>query len=453
MWADALAGSGPRYQRVLQFLERAIADGGLRPGDRLPPQRHLAKQLGLDLTTVTRVYAEARARHLIHARGALGTFVSGPHMELSPVLDLSMNIPPPPARLDVADLLRKSLAQLLVYADTYKLMSYQSAGGGRAERAAGVRWLAPMLGTLDAHRVSVAPGAQAALAGLVLALTAPGEDVLAEPMVYPGLLNVSRELGRPLTAVSCDEHGMRPDALAHASETSRGRVIYLNPTMQNPTAATMPEHRRQAIAEVARRYDLQIIEDDPYWLLADQPPVPVAGFAPERTHYVSTLSKCLMPGLRVAYVVSPDERFQQAYLASLTATTLMTAPLAVGVATQWIHDGTAKQILQSIKSEARDRQALAEHILADGRPTWPRGAIHVWQDLPEDWTSGQLVMAARMEGLAVTPSEAFSVGPTQTNAIRISLGGIRDREKLRHALQRLAGLLQNKPGMMGQVNV
>lgn len=453
MWADALNGSGPRYQRVLQFLERAIAEGRLRPGDRLPPQRQLASQLGLDLTTVTRIYAEASAHHLIHARGALGTFVSAPNVELRPVLDLSMNSPPPPGRLDVADLLRKGLAQLLIHADTYKLMSYQSAGGGDADRAAGARWLGPMFGTLDARRVSVAPGAQAALAGLILALTEPGEGVLTEPMIYPGVLSVSRELVRPLTAVICDEHGMRPDALAHASENNHGRVIYLNPTMQNPTAATMPEHRRREIADVARRYDLQIIEDDPYWLLADQPPVTVASFAPERTHYVSTLSKSLMPGLRVAYVVSPDERFQQKYLASLSATTLMTAPLAVGVATQWIHDGTAKQILQGIRSEARDRLALAEHILTDGRPTWPRGAIHVWQHLPGNWTSGQLVMAARMEGLSVTPSDVFAVGLTQTNAIRISLGGIRDRQKLRHALQRLAYLMQNKPGMMGHVNV
>jgi DNA-binding transcriptional MocR family regulator len=448
-----LAGRGPRYLRVLQFLERAIANGQLRPGDRLPPQRHLAEQLGLDLTTVTRVYAEAAARHLIHARGTLGTFVSAPSVEMSPMLDLSMNIPPPPARIDMADLLRKSLAELLVQADTDKLMSYQSAGGGRAERAAGLRWLTPILGAVDPQRISVAPGAQAALASLMLTLTSPGEGVLTEPMTYPGLLGASRELARPLVVVDADEYGMRPDALARACESKRGHVVYLNPTMQNPTAATMPEHRRREIVAVARQYDLQIVEDDPYWLLADNPPLPIAHLAPERTHYITTLSKCLMPGLRTAYVVSPDERLQQRYLASLAATTLMPASLGLGVATQWIHDGTARQILQSIKSEARDRQQLAELVLMDGRQTWPRGAIHVWQNLPSDWTPGQLAMAARMEGLAVTPSDAFTVGATQASAIRISLGGIRDRQKLRLALQKLAGLLRNRPGTKGRVDV
>src|SRR5471030_1648493 len=99
-WSAALSGQGPRYLQIVRFLERAMAEGRLRPGDHLPPQRDLAGQLHLDLTTVTRAYAEARARDLIHARGALGTYISTPKVELTPVVDLSMNIPTPPASLD-----------------------------------------------------------------------------------------------------------------------------------------------------------------------------------------------------------------------------------------------------------------------------------------------------------------------------------------------------------------
>lgn len=449
-WTDALGGRGPRYLQVLHFLERAIADGRLRPGDRLPPQRQLARQLGLDLTTVTRVYAEASARQLIHARGALGTFVSAPMVELSPVLDLGMNMPPPPARIDVAGLLKDGMAQVLAHADIDKLVSYQTGGGSPAERAAGARWLAPMLGRVDAQRMATAPGAQAALAGLVLALTRPGDRILTEAMTYPGLIGACRQLGRSLAVVERDAHGMRPDALASACREGGAGVLYLNPTLHNPTATTMPEARRRELAQVAARHDLQIIEDDPYWLLAEDPPPPVAHWAPERTHYLSTLSKCLAPGLRTAYVASPSEHARKALIAALRATTLMPSPLATAMATQWIHDGTASQWLQGVRAEARMRQELAEHVLADGEQRWPRGAIHLWYELPRHWTPAELALAARMEGLAVTSSDAFAAGTEKPRAIRISLGGIKQRYRLEQALRTLVDLLGKEPAPLDQ---
>ncbi|MFY0100221.1 GntR family transcriptional regulator, partial [Acinetobacter baumannii] len=76
----------------------------LKPGDRLPPQRMLADRLDVDLTTVTRAYGEARRRQLLEGRGAAGSFVAAPKVDLSQVIDLSMNIPPPPAGIDLDDL-------------------------------------------------------------------------------------------------------------------------------------------------------------------------------------------------------------------------------------------------------------------------------------------------------------------------------------------------------------
>ncbi len=443
-WAGALGGQGPRYQRVIRFLERAISDGQLRPGDRLPPQRQLAEQLKLDLTTVTRAYAEARARDLIHARGTLGTFVSMPKVELSPVIDLSMNIPPPPAGIDFTDLLKRGLAQVLTYTDADKLMNYQPSGGGKAERAAGAQWLAPMLGQVNPARIAVTPGAQAALAGLILALTKPGDNILTEAMTYPGLLSASRELGRTLKVVESDEHGMTPDALERVCRDHQASIVYLNPTLQNPTTTTMPEGRRRDIARVAEKHDLQIIEDDPYWLLAEDAPSPLVHWAADRVHYIATLSKCLSPGLRTAYVVSPNDAAQGDLLAALRAITLMSTPLATSVATQWIYDGTAGNILEGVKAEAIARQKLAEQIFRGTERRWPRTAIHMWIELTDVWTPQELAIAARMESLAVTSSDAFSAGASNARAIRVSLGGVKERHYLERALRKLAGLLERK---------
>src|SRR5580704_18488885 len=118
LWASGFAnGDGPRYLQIVKFLERAIADGALQAGDRLPPQRRLAEMLKIDLTTVTRGFTEARRRQLIEARGTLGTFVAAPKVELTQSVDLSMNIPPPPADVDMEALLREGMSQILMRAD------------------------------------------------------------------------------------------------------------------------------------------------------------------------------------------------------------------------------------------------------------------------------------------------------------------------------------------------
>ena len=438
---------GPLYLQIVQALEDGIAAGRLRAGDRLTPQRVVAGHLGVDLTTVTRAYAEARKRHLLQAEGARGTFVAARKMDLVALVDLSLNIPPQPTTPDLQDLLRHGLAQVLMRADVDLLMTYHLAGGSEADRGAGARWLAPMLGELGPERVVASPGSQAALCALILACTSPGEVLLCEPLVYPGFRAAALQLGRRVEDVAIDDEGMLPSALEQVARRSGARVVYLNPTIQNPTTLTMPERRRRAIAKVAARLDLEIIEDDPYWLLADAAPPPLARLAPERVHYVSTLSKCLSPGLRTAFVVSPDAARQVAFLSALRSFSLMRAPLTAVLVTQWLHDGTAQRILAGVRTEARARQALAAQTLGGriGNPHMSRDGIHLWLDLPSYWTARAFSRSARAEGLAITPSDAFSSGTTATNAIRISLGEGRDRKRMALALARLSGLLARKP--------
>ena len=295
---DFVAGGGPRYLQIAGFLERGLAEGLLSPGDRLPPQRELAAHLGVDLTTVTRALNEAKRRKLVESRGALGTFVAPQTAELAQAVDLSMNVPPPPDGLDLDDMLRRGLTQVTLRADAHLLMTYQLGGGSAPDRAAGAAWLRPMLGEVDASRVVACPGAQSALAALILTRSAPGAAIAAEPLVYPGVRLAAAQLGRRLLPVATDADGMRPDALDAACREQGVRLVYLNPTSQNPTTHTMPQARRLELARVAEAWNALIVEDDPYWLLTPDAPPPIAALAPAQTAYVATLSKCLSPGLR-----------------------------------------------------------------------------------------------------------------------------------------------------------
>ena len=438
--------AGPRYLQIADFIESALSDGRLHPGDRLPPQRRLASLLKVDLTTVTRAYDEAKRRHLLEGQGARGTYAAAPKVELAQMQDLSMNIPPPPAGVDFDDLLKQGVAQVLLRTDGDQLMSYHLGGGSPADRAAGAAWLAPMFKAVEPEDIVVCPGAQAALATLILILSVPGDVILAEPAVYPGLRAAAEQLGRRVVAVDVDDKGMLPDALEKACRKHRARLVYLNPTLQNPTAQTMPQHRRRDLAQAALRCGAHIIEDDPYWLLADHAPPPIAHFAPAQVSYIATLSKCLSPGLRTAYVLLPDAQMRERFLIALRTFALMSPPLTTALSTQWIHDGSAARLLDGVRGEARARQELARQILA-GTAHVPTDGLHIWLTLPAYWTSHDLAHTARAEGLAVTSSDVFYAGAQPPNTIRISLGSVKDRAHLGAALKKLSLLLARKPSM------
>jgi DNA-binding transcriptional MocR family regulator len=305
-----------------------------------------------------------------------------------------------------------------------------------------------MFGQLDSAQVVVCPGAQAAIAALILALTAPGDVILAEPISYPGLRAAASQFGRRIVAVEADQHGMVPQKLEAACNEHKPALVYLNPTLQNPTAVTMPERRRKALASVAQRANVCIVEDDPYWLLADAPPAPIATLGLARVVYVSTLSKCLTPGLRVAFVLLRDPIERERFLAALRSFSLMVAPLTAALATQWIGDGSANRLMEGVSKEARLRRRMARAVLA-GRYDGAGDGLHVWLPLPAYWNAAQLARAAAVSGIAVTPAEAFATGGESVNAIRICLGSIKDRGHLQAGLQRLSQLLAQRPESVG----
>lgn len=430
---------GLRYLQIVDLVAEAVAAGKLRPGDRLPPQRKLADQLGVDLTTVTRAYAEARRRNLIDAVTGRGSFIAVRREPGGPLLDLSMNIPPAPKGIRLADLMQRGINSVLARADSNLLMSYHVGAGSLADRMAAAAWLEPLLGPVDPQRLVVAPGAQSVLSALIGSLVGREGVILTEPLAYPGLLAAARHWQVRSVAVAADADGPLPEALEQAARSHGARVFCLTPTIQNPTAVTLPPARRAALARVASALDLILIEDDPYALLAPEAPPPVATLAPERTYYVSTLSKVLTPGLRTAFVVVPDGTAPDALVSALRAHVLMPAPLMTALATDWIRSGEAAQLLEGVRAEAAARQETARQLFPSARSH--RNGLHLWQPLPAHWDRYRLVEAARREGLGVTASDAFSVEARAPDAVRISIGGVPDRARLKAALEKLAAIM------------
>ncbi|GGE03625.1 putative HTH-type transcriptional regulator [Aureimonas endophytica] len=437
-----LSGTGPIYQQIVEAMVEARAAGVLRPGDRLPPQRVLAERLGVDLTTVTRALSEARRRHLVDAAAGRGTFVSARGME-EPILDLGMNIPPSPAGLALPALIRSGIDALLKRSSAEALLSYHPGPGSPAERAAAALWLEPAAGgRIASDRIAVGAGAQSLLGAALATLVREGEAVLADDLTYPGIIGLARTLRLRLASVEADAEGLLPDRLEASAVRHGARLLYLNPTLHNPTTLVMPEARRRDLVAVARRIGLTILEDDPYRaLLGEGAPASFLALAPELTFHVATLSKSLSPFLRTAFLAAPNGEALTEIAGNLRSLTLMAPPLMTSLAADWIRSGTAAEIVAGVRVEVAARHALARRLLPDHVKMHPAG-LHAWLELKGGRRTADVVEAARSRGLAVSPAIDFAIGGQAPDAIRIALGAVENRDKLTDALTRLAAMIR-----------
>ena len=455
-WLPELSrASGPIYRAISGAIGEAIRNGGLQPGDRLPPHRTLAASLGIDITTVTRGYAEAQRQGLVQATTGSGTFVRAEAHVLGEtaergIIDLTMNLPPALPGFPLGRVIQDTVSRLLRQQDASTLMSYRWGAGTAEDRAAGTAWLRPNLGRIDPQHLLVCPGAQSAMLAILTTLTRPGDVILSERITYPGIRALAAQLGLILHGVDCDREGLRPDSLEEACRRFRPRLLYVNPTIQNPTTITITSQRRRALAEAARRQALPIVEDDACGLFPSDPPPAIATFAPELTYYVATVAKSLSPGLRIAYLLAPSHAQTMRLTAALRATALASSGLLSGIVTSWIKSGQAADILAAVRSEVTARQVIARSFLPEAE-AHPEG-LHLWLRLPAHWQAPGFAVYVRKQGLSIVPEDAFSLDPNGRRAVRIALGAAPDRARLGEALRAVsAALSHHLPEAYGSV--
>jgi DNA-binding transcriptional MocR family regulator len=453
IWEPRLEGrKGPRYRAIVEALAEDVAAGELRVGGRLPTHRDLADRLGVTVGTVSRAYSEAARRGLVSGQVGRGTFIRGGHDPAidtgdddGPV-DLGQNHPPDPPGQPQRAALLGALASLTARADAGRLLDYPAAGGNPADREAGASWIERSGVEASPQHVLVCTGSQHGLTVVLATQLGPGDLLLTESLTYAGLKSVAGLLHLRLKGLPMDAEGLRPEALEEACREGGAKALYLIPTLHNPTTAVMPEGRRREIVAIARAHGLAIVEDDVHGLLPLEHPRPIAALAPERTYYLTSTSKTLAPGLRIAYVLAPPEMVAR-LSASLRATTWAVAPLMAAVASTWIADGTADALVAARRQEARERQSIARDRLAgadfDAKPE----AYYLWLRLPEPWRGDGFAAEARARGVLVTPAEAFAVGRAPVpHAVRLCLGAARTRATLSRGLLAVAGLLRSGEG-------
>ncbi len=457
IWCPSLAGRrGPKYLQIAEAIGEDAAAGTLPSGARLPPQRELAYLLGVSLQTVSRAYAEATERGFLKGEVGRGTYVrdgSAMTAELpsaslarpeSGPIDFSLNLPAPSL---AAEALAQSLAALSGTGDLASLLDYQvsgdAAGGSKRHKDAAAQWLGRVGLEARAEHLVLTSGAQHGLLVALMACTRPGDVLLTEPLTYAPITAMAQRLGLKVVPLASEQEMLCPDALEAACRRVSAKALYCLPTLHTPTTQTLDAERRAAVAAVASKYDLILIEDDVFGFLPPKRTLPLACFAPERTFYVTSVSKSLAPGLRVGFLHAPVALTHAAQTA-VGLSSWMPPPLMTEVAARWIEEGTADRLNAFQRDEAAARQALAraslpvELVQAD-----PHG-FHVWLKLPPGWNPEVFRMAATDRGVTLLAGAAFAVDPAlNTNAVRLCLSHESSRVRVRAGLAIIAELLES----------
>lgn len=448
-WASQLQQQTqrPAYLRIADFIAEGVNTGELPSRYRLPPLRDLAEILSLNYTTVTRGYAEARRRGLIDSRPGLGSFIRSKAVTSSTLpishYEMTMNAPVEPAGTVIEEALRTGAINLFNSTNLSSLMRYQDFGGSAEDKAAAILWTGRKLKIENEAEVLVCPGIHSALVGIMTLIKRRKGAVCVSSLIYPGMKAIASHLGVKLKAVRCDELG--PDPLAFEALCRSGEIsaLYINPTLHNPTTMTIPADRRRALAESCQRYNISVIEDDAYAALTEERIPAFAELAPELTWYITGMSKCFGPGLRIAFLKGPGKQATQLLASVLRAMTVMSSPVTNALARQWINDGTAERMLNAIKHEAKIRQQLAALYLSEYEYQADTAGYHLWLPLPKMLNSNSSDAAAKLreKGISAVSGIAFCTDNNPVEALRLCLGGSQSRQQCEDGLKTLSEML------------
>jgi DNA-binding transcriptional MocR family regulator len=444
-------GSQPKYLAIAKDLAQSIRTGQLVIGEKLPPQRDLAKHLGVTTGTISRAYANLERQGLATARVGDGTYVraletsatdSQTDSPAAPV-DLAHNVAIP---TNESQALQAALVALASDpAALREVLSYQPETGIRRHREAGALWLRRFGTTGDWNRVMITHGAQHGLACVLRTLARPGDAVFTESLSYPGLQALARAMRLQLIGIETDDDGMVPQALERAAQTFDTKFLYCSPTLHNPTSSTMSVSRREAIASIAKRLGLLVIEDCVHAAAQVAPPPALSTWLPDQSFLLSSFSKVMAPGLRVGFLEAAPQWLGK-FAATMRADSWMVAPLLPEIAVRWIELGAIEKLIAAQRQVIAQRLEVARRLLAgmDFRSNAEYPLL--WLPLPEPWRAGQFSAALRNAGVLVRTADHFAVGRSPApHAIRISLNSAASIEQLERGLQIFLSVLNSPP--------
>jgi len=475
----------PIYLQISRQIRDLITTGKLPAGFRLPPERRLAEALGVNRSTVLAAYQELRADALVDAHVGRGTMVmppeetpggpaGGPELpwrqlfgagaqsaqdplvrdllqftERDGAIPLAFGMPAP--ELLPFEALRGLWAEVMAEAGPSVLLHCPTEGHTPLREAL-ARMMAARGVRCTPAEVLVLSGSQQGLDLTARTFLDPGDTVVVEQPSFFGALQVFRAARARLVGVPVDEHGMRTDVLEAILARFRPKLIYTLPTFQNPSGTVLTAERRQHLLALARRYQVPVLEDDPYSELRYEGEAQPSLKALDGTGgvlYLSTFSKLLFPGMRLGFLVAPRPVVQQFALAKQAADLHSSTP-GQWVLERVIQRGLMGAHLRAVReSYRRRRDAMDAALRAGGVPglAWrrPEGGFYVWCRLPAGVRSARLMARAAEAGVSYLPGRPCFADEPPAEYVRLNFS-YPNEDQIREGVARLLEAIRQEAG-------
>ncbi|SRR6266487_88656 len=480
------ANGVPLYQQICQGLREAILSGELAEGTRLPTERALAHDLSVNRTTVMNAYHELASEGLIEGHVGRGTVVKRSYFTNDDEDEFEQDIPTwllglaagedailgPDARVlseistlgerkeiislaagtPATDLLPAELLQTIIgnglLSARQSALGYCPVEGLQSLRREIAAYMRRRGVAVDTRNVLILSGSTQGIGLVSRFLLNAGDEVVVEVPTYLGAIQTFRALGARVIGVPTDGEGMRIDLLESILTRRRPRFIYTLPTFQNPTGVVMAPERRRRLLLLARRYQIPILEDDPYGELyfGGKAPQPLKALdTHDHVLYLSTFSKILAPGLRVAWLVAPETMIERLSLHKQVFD-LNTNALGQWMVSELLQQDLLNGHLETLRTRYRHKrdimlQAMHAHWPAHTRVNPPAGGFHLWCRLPGDMRARSLLREAAQERVAFTIGEPFHIDGGGQQYIRLSFASP-DEERIEEGIRRMGDVMR-----------
>jgi GntR family transcriptional regulator/MocR family aminotransferase len=471
----------PVYMQIIQALIRDIERGRLTSGTYLPSSRELAGILGVNRKTVVLAYEDLIAQGWLSSAGTRGTMVSlslpeparrTEHITAAALPEqgaraeyrfaapperplamragtgLKLDEGTPDGRLFPAELLARAYRSAVHRASRENRLQYRDPRGSPALRDSIAQMLKSQRGlSVTAENICITRGSQNGIFLATQILIEPGDAVIVEELTYEPAVAAFRACGAKILPVRLDEDGINVDDVEAACRRHAVRAVFLTPHHQFPTTVALRPERRLRLLDHARQFGFAIIEDDydHEFHFESQPLLPMAGYAPGRVIYVGSLSKLLLPALRIGYIAAPREVIDAiAHMVSLTDG--MGNTLTEDSAAELIENGELRRHARKVRQVyAHRRIAFADTLnamlgdLVDY--DMPDGGLAFWLRFRRPDDLDRVEERAPALGLRFAASRSFIARDGATRGLRVGFASLTDREARDAigALRRAAG--------------
>ncbi len=354
---------------------------------------------------------------------------------------------------DLAEIARQVISErgerVLQYSPTPGVGEFRRELAGYLERVG--------VAVREGDEILVSTGSQEALFLLGMAFVDPGDTVLVEEPGYLAAINLFRMLGARMVPVKVDSEGLNTDDLrkkleALDKEGVKPKLIYTNPTCNNPNGTTMTMSRRRELLDIAGEYDVMIVEDDPYsyFTFEEVEFQHLKTMDKEgRVVYLGTMSKILVPGLRIGWALGPAKAIRRMELVKQIVD-LHSSTLSQYIAMEAIRRGIVDRVVAKAKSlykRKRDEMlaAMDENMADLGEWTRPIGGFFIFFKANAKLDFKAMLPEAVERGVAYVPGQAFYIEGDGRNTMRLSYSEPKP-EEIRKGIELLAGLIREKTG-------